>query len=183
MAGTIVGLFSLTALFVGLFSGILTDRTNKKYVMLVKTVKQDISSKHSEVAKKNISFKDIIAVRILPLSLIGGLFSMGNRLVSSFLVLLGEERGIKGVGMYFTMNALILLIMRPLSGRLYDKKGLSIILYPALFSSSIESLYWVMPMSFGWSFWRQLLKRLDRERHSRHYRLSPSANLASIKVV
>lgn len=92
------------------------------------------------VKKTKIGLKDIIAFEILPLSLIGGLFSVGNGLVSSFLVLLGEQRKISGVGIYFSVNALFLLFTRPLSGKLYDKKGLSIILYPALLFSCMESL-------------------------------------------
>lgn len=243
MAGVIVGLFAITALVIGPFGGILTDRTNKKYVMIIATFINGIAtlgysfapnigvmiffrmlhgasfsitsastlawiadfipakkigegmgyfgigqiiatafgpavgiiassrfgisktfmlaaillilaakcmnfvsnknqkSLENMIVKKNrIHLKDIIAFEILPLSLIGGLFSMGNGLVSSFLVLLGEQRKISGVGIYFTVNALLLLFTRPISGKLYDKKGLSIILYPALLFSCMESL-------------------------------------------
>ena len=243
VAGVIVGLFAITALFIGPFSGILTDRTNKKYLMIIAAFMNGIatlgyslapnigvmilfrilhgvsfsititsnlvwisdfipikkmgegigyfgiaqiiatafgpqlgiiasnqfgisktfmfaailqiiasicmnfvsnknqnSKENTSVKKNKIRLKDIIAFEILPLSLIGGLFSMGNGLVSSFLVLLGEQRQISGVGIYFTVNALFLLFTRPLSGKLYDKKGLTIILYPALLFSCLESL-------------------------------------------
>ncbi|MGG1400842.1 MFS transporter [Bacillus salipaludis] len=102
--------------------------------------KNQVSLEILTVKKSRIGLKDIIAFEILPLSLIGGLFSMGNGLVSSFLILLGEQRKISGVGIYFTVNALLLLFTRPISGKLYDKKGLSIILYPALLFSCMESL-------------------------------------------
>ncbi|OAA91056.1 MFS transporter [Clostridium ljungdahlii] len=36
-AGIIVGLFSFTALLIGPFGGVLTDRTSKKYVMIIGT--------------------------------------------------------------------------------------------------------------------------------------------------
>ncbi len=243
MAGAIVGIFAITALVLGPFGGILTDRTNKKYVMIIATFmngmatlgyslapnlevmiffrllhgasfsitsvstlawiadfipakkmgegmgyfgigqiiatafgpgvgiiassrfgistifmlaaillilaaicmnvvsnKKQKSIENRAVKENNIRLKDIIAFEVLPLSLIGGLFSMGNGLVSSFLILLGEQRGISGVGIYFIVNALLLLFIRPISGKLYDKKGLSIILYPALVFSCIESL-------------------------------------------
>lgn len=243
MAGVIVGLFAITALFIGPFGGILTDRTNKKYVMIIATFFNGIATlgyslapnagimiffrmihgasfsitsasnlawiadfvpknrmgegigyfsigqifatafgpnigieaasrfgisktfmlaaalliissicmsfvsnksqefrKNTVAKKKGIHLKDIVAFEILPLSLIGGLFSMGNGLVSTFLVLLGEERKISGVGIYFIVNALLLFFIRPISGKLYDRKGLSIILYPALLCSTLELL-------------------------------------------
>ena len=88
----------------------------------------------------DLRIKNIISVPLLPLSLIGGLFSMGNGLASSFLVLLAQERSISSIGLYFTVNALCLLLTRPLAGKIYDKKGLSPILYPALGCAIIEAL-------------------------------------------
>lgn len=83
---------------------------------------------------------DIVSLPLLPLSLIGGLFSMGNGLASSFLVLLAQERSIPDIGLYFTVNALCLLLTRPLAGKLYDRRGLSFILYPALLCAILEAL-------------------------------------------
>ena len=83
---------------------------------------------------------DIVSLPLLPLSLIGGLFSMGNGLASSFLVLLAQERSIPDIGLYFTVNALCLLLTRPLAGKLYDRRGLSFVLYPALLCAILEAL-------------------------------------------
>ena len=70
------------------------------------------------VSKDHFKLSNMVAVEILPLALIAGLFSMGSGLVSSFLVLLGQERSIAGVGLYFTVNAVLLLATRPISGKL-----------------------------------------------------------------
>ena len=256
MSGVIVGLFAITALVIGPFGGILTDRINKKHVMIIATIINGIATigyslapnigllilfrilhgasfsiaiasnlawisdfiprnrmgegigyfgisqiiaiaigpgigieaasqfgipkifmmaaallftasicmifvstkdhtfkGNKTVTNKRIGLKDIIAFEILPLSLIGGLFSLGNGLVTSFLVLLGAERNINGVGIYFTVNALFLLFIRPLSGKLYDRKGLSYILYPALLFGCIESLL----LGFANSLWMIIL--------------------------
>jgi MFS family permease len=90
--------------------------------------------------KGRIAFCNIVAVEVLPLALIGGIFSFGNGIVSSFLVLLGEERGIKNIALYFTVNAICLFIVRPMAGKIADKKSLSFILYPALILSTMEAL-------------------------------------------
>ena len=256
MAGVIVGVFAITALFIGPFGGILTDRVNKKYVMIIATFINGIatigyslapnigliiffrmlhgasfsitsasnlawiadfvpkkrmgegigyfgisqiigialgpgigieaaghfgipktfmiaaalliiasicmifvSNKNYKligniaVKRNRISLKDIIAFEILALSLIGGLFSLGNGLVTSFLVLLGVERNISGVGLFFTVYALFLIFIRPISGKLYDQKGLSYILYPALIFGCLELLL----LGYANSLWMIIL--------------------------
>ena len=103
-----------------------------------------IQSSPTRQAKKfsfsSLHLGDLISLPLLPLALIGGLFSMGNGLASSFLVLLAQERAIPNIGLYFTVNALCLLLTRPLAGKLYDKKGLAFILYPALLCAILEAL-------------------------------------------
>lgn len=82
--------------------------------------------------KKTFSIGNLISVKLLPLAVIGGFFSFLNGTVSSFLVLLGDERGIASIGVYFAVNAACLLVIRPLAGRLADRYGLKLILYPCL---------------------------------------------------
>ena len=55
----------------------------------------------------------------------------------SFIVLYSIDIGVKGIGAFFTIYAITLLVSRPLSGRLTDKFGLAAIYLPAtLFLSS-----------------------------------------------
>jgi len=89
---------------------------------------------------KKISIGDLISIKILPLAFIGGIFSFTNGIVSSFLVLLGEERGIKNIGLYFTVLSVCLFFIRPIFGKLSDRKGLAFILYPAFFLVALESI-------------------------------------------
>jgi MFS family permease len=90
--------------------------------------------------KKKFKIGDLIAVELLPLAIMGGVFSMTNGLVSSFLVLIGDARHIANIGLYFSINALCLLFVRPIAGKLSDKKGLALILIPALILTALESL-------------------------------------------
>ncbi len=93
-----------------------------------------------ELPKRRIVLQDLLASQILPLAMIGGIFSMSNGIVSSFLVLLGEERGIKNITLYFTVNAICLFLVRPIAGRLSDKRSLSYIVYPAFVLSAMAAL-------------------------------------------
>lgn len=82
--------------------------------------------------KKSIHLSDLISLKVLPLAILGGLFSMSNGIITSYLALLGDVRGIVGISLYFTVNAAVLVFVRPFSGRLADKKGAKMIVYPAM---------------------------------------------------
>lgn len=59
-------------------------------------------------------------------------FSYGG--IVGFITLFGQEVGIENVGWFFSTNALFLLLVRPISGKIYDKKGHHWVLLPgALF--------------------------------------------------
>ncbi len=52
--------------------------------------------------------------------------------IVSFLVLYANQRGIDNIGPFFTIFALIMLISRPFSGILVDKRGYDIVVIPGL---------------------------------------------------
>ena len=82
-------------------------------------------------ARSRIRFADLLSVPLLPYALIGGSFSFYNGSVTSFLVLVGEQRTIPGIALYFTVYAVVLLFVRPVVGKVFDRKGLGFILFPA----------------------------------------------------
>ena len=57
----------------------------------------------------------------------GGMFSLSNGIMNSFLVLLGEERGISGVSTFFLVNGLVLFVIRMVIGKTIDKRPLTVI--------------------------------------------------------
>jgi predicted MFS family arabinose efflux permease len=87
--------------------------------------------------KKKVRFRDFMAIELIPLTVFGGLFSLGNGLIMTFIALMGESRGIKNIEIYFTVNAIMLFLIRPLAGKLYDRKGLSLVLIPAFILDAI----------------------------------------------
>lgn len=89
-------------------------------------------------AKFNVN--DFISLQIFPFALLTGLFSCCNGIVNSFLALLGDERGIKGVGVFFTAYSVILIVTRPITGKLYDQKGIKFIMYPCIALAALSML-------------------------------------------
>lgn len=74
--------------------------------------------------------KIIPAALLIPMML-GALASLLNSLVSSFLLLLGSERGISNISIYFLVSAAFLLLSRLVFGRRIDTKSLGSNIYPA----------------------------------------------------
>ena len=59
--------------------------------------------------------------------------ALSSGTISSFLVIYArDEQGVDRIGLYFTVNAICLLVSRPLIGRLGDKYGIHRVLLPAL---------------------------------------------------
>lgn len=90
--------------------------------------------------KAAISIKDIIAVDVLGYTCISSMFSFSNGIVTSYLVLYGKELGIENISLYFTVNALAMFLIRPVAGKLMDKKGMYIVAFPGV-AAAIASMF------------------------------------------
>ncbi|MBP0969438.1 MAG: MFS transporter [Oscillospiraceae bacterium] len=93
-------------------------------------------SKTERVESKKFDINDFIIVRLIPYALILCLFSSGNGLITSMLVVFGEHRGIENISMFFTAYSIFMFMIRPFSGKLVDRKGLRVVLYPSLVIAS-----------------------------------------------
>ena len=79
---------------------------------------------HSSEGRHSLSFSSLIAKECIFYSLIAGLFSMGNGIVNSFLVLLGESSKIAQISLFFSVNAIVLFVLRLLIGKVIDRANL-----------------------------------------------------------
>lgn len=84
-----------------------------------------------EFKSNRLKLSNLIAVEVIPYGILGGLFAMITHLANTFVNLIGEERGIANVALYFTVYSISALAIRPFVGKVVDKRGLAIILYPA----------------------------------------------------
>ena len=87
--------------------------------------------------KKKFSFRkfslnDIIYLPVIPYALILGLFSACSGLDNTFIALIGKERAISNFSLFFTAYSIGMFVTRPPFGKILDRKGLDIMLYPAL---------------------------------------------------
>lgn len=82
--------------------------------------------------KHSLKLNDLVAVEFLSLMLLATLFSSANGLATTYLDILATERGIPNISLFFTAYAVALVIVKPITGRLQDKKGLYFVMIPAV---------------------------------------------------
>lgn len=81
--------------------------------------------------KTAFRFKDIIAAEALGYTFISGMYSFSNGVITAFILLYAQEKGIEGISVYFTVCAAVLFVSKPASGKLVDRRGLEVAVYPA----------------------------------------------------
>ena len=101
--------------------------------------------------KKTLKFNDIFAVRFIWLMLLTALFSSANGLISTYLDILASERSITNISIFFTVFSVVLIIFKPLTGKLLGSRGMYLVIIPAvvfaalgMFFVGIASSLWVM---------------------------------------
>ena len=77
-----------------------------------------------------LRFRDLFAIELLPNVGFVALLSLGTGLANAYLIILGNERGIGNIGMYFIVHAIIVLLTRPRIGRMTDRRGAAFAILP-----------------------------------------------------
>lgn len=94
--------------------------------------KQITTKTESPKEKKSLRFKDIFAIEFLGLMLLTAVFSSANGLVSTYLDIVAEERSIANISIFFTVYSVMLILSKPLTGKLLDRKGVYFVVIPAV---------------------------------------------------
>ena len=81
--------------------------------------------------KKRKQFSDYYAKELTIYMIIVSVFSLGNGIISYYLKSMGNERNIANISLFFTVYALVLMVLKPITGKIQDKVGIKVILYPA----------------------------------------------------
>ena len=83
--------------------------------------------------KKRIQLSDLLDQKALPVAIIGSLVALSYSSVLSFLSIYAQELNLlDAASFFFVVFAVVMLVARPFSGRLFDTKGPHFIIYPAL---------------------------------------------------
>ena len=94
---------------------------------LLKNIRQSASA-----AVKKIRFQDILDPSAFPYSISAGVFSFGNGIINAYIVLFAASRGVESIALYFTIYAICMVLIRPLSGKLMDRFGIRWTVFPGI---------------------------------------------------
>ena len=111
------------------------------------------SAPETSVLKKHPSIRlsDMISVKLLPLAVFDGFYGLSIGLVNAYLAMHAASLGIGGAGVYFTVLAISLLLIRPVIGRIADRYSLPVIVIPC-FALTAAALFLIANAHAVWMF-------------------------------
>lgn len=90
---------------------------------------------------KGFKLSNFIELKALPISTISLVMAFGYSSVLSYLTFYAEELNLmEAASFFFIVYAVLVIASRPMTGRLFDKKGPNIVIYPAIVSYIIGML-------------------------------------------
>ena len=103
--------------------------------------------------KKRFNLGDLVALELLPNAAFVALFMLGTGLINSFLVMMGYERAIVNIGIFFLVNSIFAILTRPYIGRLVDRKGVAFVILPGFIFAAAG----MVTIAFATSLWHLLI--------------------------
>ena len=119
---------------------------------------------------------DFISVKALPIMAIMIIVCANWGIISAFIVLTADARGVIGIAAFFTLNAVALFIVRPPAGRFVDRHGLSKLFYPAIVFETAA----MAALAFAQQLWTFLL--ISVMKAMGHGVIHPSLQAAAIET-
>ncbi|MBQ6551971.1 MAG: MFS transporter [Lachnospiraceae bacterium] len=86
-----------------------------------------------KVQKGQFRLSNLFAVEFTSFMLLAAIFSAGNSLVTTYLKSIAAERGIERIALFYTLYSVVMIVLKPISGKLQDRFGVYPILIPSVF--------------------------------------------------
>ncbi|MBM7583452.1 putative MFS family arabinose efflux permease [Caldicoprobacter guelmensis] len=125
-----------------------------------KTENQKTEEKNNK--KSGFTINSMIAQEVLFYALLGGVFSFGNGIVSSFLKVMCNERNIENYTAFFSINALVLFLIRMIIGKIVDKKGFTIVITGSFVIAAISMILLAYASSLNMIILAAILKAIGQ---------------------
>lgn len=120
------GSFTMILILAGL---LLTASLASAFIM--KTPEEERGGRHPE-PMKGLSVHSFLSATAIPISVVALFMGLGISSVLSFFASYAREIALTDVGsFFFTVYALVMLLTRPFTGRLFDRAGDNVVMYPS----------------------------------------------------
>ena len=96
---------------------------------------------------------NLVSVKCIPLAGIAMCFMAIWGMIASYIVLVGEARGVANIALFFVVNSATLFVTRPAIGKISDRYGLAKLILPAI---AIETIA-LLGICFAHELWLFLL--------------------------
>ena len=113
-------------------------------------------------SKPKLTLQSLIAKEVVVYTIVGGMFSFSNGVISSFLILLGKERQIANAGIFFSVGAIVIFVVRLLISRMIDKHSLTLIVNLSLLLTASSMVMIGAAPALGWLVLASVLKSLGQ---------------------
>lgn len=85
------------------------------------------------IIKKSLSIHDFFETRVIPVSVLLAMVSFCYSSIMAFVSIYAESKHmLQYASLFFAVFAISMMMLRPFTGRLFDRKGPDYVLYPAL---------------------------------------------------
>ncbi len=102
-----------------------------------------------EIASVGVWYKNIIATAAIPPAVCCMFYNVAYSLYTAYMVPYAAQKGFAGISLYFTIQALVMIVSRPVAGRIIDKRGPSSVVYPSVVFFIISLLLLWQAQSIG----------------------------------
>lgn len=129
----IAGVYNLRSNKINTLTELAEGQNNNQFekVPLNKVSSQQVVHTHAQQQEKKSSLRDIMIFPIYFPAILNVLLSITYSGILSFIAVYGEQLNLSQVGLFFLFNALTILMVRPIAGKIFDRNGPIIVLIPA----------------------------------------------------
>lgn len=129
----IAGVYNLRSNKINTLTELAEGQNNNRFekVPLNKVSSQQVVHTHAQQQEKKSSLRDIMIFPIYFPAILNVLLSITYSGILSFIAVYGEQLNLSQVGLFFLFNALTILMVRPIAGKIFDRNGPIIVLIPA----------------------------------------------------
>lgn len=131
--GPLIGLSLIQPLSYAVVATILAAIVCLGFVFCFLIPVQTETSTMQKMQKKQLSIHDFVEKKALPVSIMAMMVSFAYASIMSFISTYSVSKNLLAyASLFFIVFAISMMSLRPLTGKIYDRKGPSYVIYPAL---------------------------------------------------
>lgn len=102
--------------------------------------------------KKGLALSDVVEKKALPVAVLAALISFSYASIMSFITPFAASKNLMTyASLFFVVFAISMMCLRPITGKIYDRKGSQYVIYPALLVFSL-GLFLLSQIQTLWGF-------------------------------